>query len=699
MGPKDQILARMYVVLTLFSLVPLFVAGRVCWIYITEGETLRKEGEQQASSYVELPAKRGAILDRAGRMLAVNTARYDVAIDPTINGFTNVQPSFFERLSKLTGLSPGALRRKVRQSPSPKYVLLARGLDEAQKEEVESWEVPGVILEARFARRYTYGSTAAHLLGHVDTDGTGKAGLELHYDDDLRGVPGQRTVQRDRRGVIRAVVDGTVVEPLHGESLVLTIDLIQQTILEEELARGVAETGARWGTAIAMDPHTGAILALANVPTYNPNRSGFSTDAQRRNHAITDQMEPGSVFKLVSSVAALERGITTLEDTVDTGAGWVVFHGRTMRDTHAYGEIPFAEVIVKSSNVGMAKTAAQMEKGDLYQYARNMGFGQPTWIDLPGEVGGTLKKPTRWSGTTLTSMSIGYEVDVTPLQLLTAYAALANGGLLMQPHLVAERRDLTGHTLWRADRDPARRDSVRRVLKKKTARALMPVFERVVTEGTAKQARVEGLRIAGKTGTARKAGPGGYQSGAYRATFVGLFPVDDPQVVMIVVMDEPRAGYYGGGVAAPVFQRVARRWIATFPKIAARIAPPRALPAMQEKPVPDVTRQPAAVAVRQLRTAGYCVERPEPLPGIVASQAPAAETLKPPGSYVQLALADAAGGAEETMPDLTGLSTREAMVWLQAYGVKVRLEGSGQVVSQSPKAGAALPGEAVLRCR
>ena len=685
----------MYVVLTLLSLVPLCVAGQVVWIYLIDGAELRAQGQRQAQSQTELPAKRGTILDRAGRALVVNAPRYDLALDPTVAGFSDVQASFFGKLSRLTGHSARGFRRKMQQRTSKKFVRLTT-LTEDQKRAVVSWGVPGVILQQKFARRYNYKKTAAHLLGHVDVDGVGKAGLELHYDAFLRGVPGRRALLRDRRGHRRIDVEGTVVEPRDGRTLVLTIDLIRQTILEEELARGIAEAGAQRGAAIAVDPKTGAVLALANAPTYDPNRPQAYATAARRNHAITDRMEPGSTFKLVGAAAALERGVVSMDEPVDTGQGWITIHGRTMRDTHANGVIPFGDVIVLSSNVGMAKTAQKLRQGDLYQYARNLGFGQQTWIDLPGEVGGLLKKTSRWSGTTLTSMSIGYEVDVTALQMVMAYAALANGGLLVQPYVVAERRDLTGRTLWRADEDPARRDSVRRVFDAETARMLRPAFEDVVNRGTAKKAQVEGLAIAGKTGTARKAAGGSYGTD-YRATFVGFFPADDPQVAMVVVLDEPKASIYGGLVAAPVFQRVATRWIGTFPAVAERLAPVDALPGIQEKPVPDVTNRPATAAAHRLRAAGYRVAPFEPSTRLVAGQAPAAGTLAKPGALVRLTFAGEAAPSVETMPDLNGLGAREAMLWLQAHGVKARIEGRGRVVSQSPEAGGALPKAVVLR--
>ncbi|GIV60100.1 MAG: penicillin-binding protein 3 [Rhodothermaceae bacterium] len=684
----------MYVVLTLLSLLPLLVAGQVLRIYLAEGEALRALGKRQADSFVTIPAMRGAILDRAGRTLAVNTARYDLALDPTVPGFDRAADLFFEQLSRLTGRPEAALRRQVRRRTSPQYVLLARGLSETQKEEVETWEVPGLILHPRFGRRYTYGETAAHVLGYVDPDLRGLAGLELQYDDQLRGTPGRRAVRRDRRGVLKAVPDGVLVEPQHGQTLVLTIDLVRQTILEEELARAVAEHGARWGTAIAMDPHTGAILAMANVPSFNPNRRAAAPAEAERNRAITDRMEPGSTFKLVTAVAAVEQGVVALEDSIETGDGWMVIHGRTLKDTHAFGTLTFAGVIAHSSNVGMAKVAMRLDPGVFYQYARNLGFGQNTWIDLPGEVPGLLKKPAAWSGTTLTSMSRGYEVDATPLQVLAAYSALANGGLLVRPYVVAERRDVTGRTVW-----VARQDSVRRAFRQATARKLLPAFEAVVEYGTGEKARLAGLRVAGKTGTALKARDGGYERGAYRASFVGFFPAEDPAVAMIVVLDEPKTSIYGGSVAAPVFQRIARRWLGTFPKLAALAQPaPSADPEERpERPVPDVTGRPAAVAAGLLQAHGYRVDRPETAGATVARQRPAPGEPAPLHARVRLDLA--APDTALVMPDLTGLSARAATFWLTARGVEVRLEGNGLVAGQVPCPGAPLPKRAVLHCR
>ena len=699
MNARTSILTRLYVVLTVLSVLPLLIAAQMVRIYVGEGPALREQGERQASSFVTIPAVRGAILDRAGRTLAVNTARYEVALDPTAPGFAARAEAFYADFGRLTGEGAAAVRRRVANRTSRQYVLLHRSLGEARKETLEEWDVPGVILTPRFARRYTYDRIGGHVIGHVDTDLRGTAGIELQYDEFLRGQEGRQAVHRDRRGFIRALVGGSVVEPEHGQQLVLTLDLVLQSIVQEELVRGVEEAGATWGTAIAMDPKTGAVLAMANVPDYDPNRASAFPEAARRNHAVTDHLEPGSTFKLVTAVAALESGVTTPEDTIDTGDGWAVFGGRTMRDSHAYGRISFADALVKSSNVAFARVGQRLDAGVLYQTARNLGFGQPTWVDLPGEVGGTLRRPDTWSGTTKTSLSIGYAVNVTPLQMLTAYCALANGGLLVQPYVLAERRSVGGRTLWRVEQD-----SIRRAFRPETAETLRPIFERVVAKGgTAPRAAVDGLRIAGKTGTARTAVGGSY-AGIYRATFVGMFPADAPEVAILVLMHHPRNGHYGGTVAAPVFARIAERWAGVMPALGGRIAAADTLPERTLAEVPDVAGLPQEIAADQLRTLGFSVSTDGDDWRRVAVQRPDAGTPMSLRRTVRLA-ADfddppAEGQPTEArMPDLRGLSARQAVAWLAALGVTAQVRGSGVVTAQSPMPGNDLPASALLTSR
>ncbi|PSQ80773.1 MAG: penicillin-binding protein [Bacteroidetes bacterium QS_8_68_15] len=652
---------RMYAVLALLAALPLLAGARLAWIQIgDDGEALRVRAEEQRKARHDVPALRGRILDRQGRALAVNTARYDLAVDPTVDGFGARDEALYTKLSDLTVRSAAHYRRAVAERSSPQYVRLARGLPPAQKEQVAALDVPGLILTPRYGRRYTYGRAAAHLLGYTGADGQGLAGLELRYDEYLHGENGYRVKRRDRTGNTRALVGAPSEQPEHGQSLQLTIDLTQQTILEDELRRGLRETGSQWGAAVALDPETGAVRAMASVPTYDPNRPGASPQAARRNRAITDQVEPGSTFKLLTAIAALEEGITGLNDSVATGEGYARIAGAPLHDTHAHGTIPFNEVIVKSSNIGAAKTAAKLKEETFYRYARDLGFGQPTWIDLPGEVEGRLRKPGRWSRTSQTRMAIGYEVAATPLQLAVAYAALANGGRVVQPHVVKRRLSWSGHTRWSTAQDSLRRDSLRRVFSEETARTLRPVFERVASEeGTAERAAVSGLQVAGKTGTARKVVGGRYRAGKYRALFAGFFPADDPEVALAVIYDEPETSIYGGVVVAPVFRRIARRWATTVPELAARLQ-----------------RDDGANDDAQTED-----EKAQPLPAAPAPQ-------------------DALPAETRRLPDLTGRSTRRARHWLAARGVDVRLNGDGAVVrSQRPTAGTPLPEHATLTAR
>lgn len=692
-------------VLTLLGILPILVVSKMFGIAFIDGEMLREKGVKQASSVVTIPAVRGTIYDRSGRTLAVNITRFDLGVDPTVSGYDDNASKLYAALERFTGKSASSFRSKVANRSSKQYALLARNLSERQMESLRELGVPGLAPVPTFARRYNYRSTLAHVLGHVDTDLRGIAGIEQQYNAYLTGTVGKRVRKRDRRGVVTASVGSEDIRPRHGESVVLTIDLVRQAIVEEELARGLQEAGAKWATAISMNPRTGEILAMANVPTYDPNRPGSYSTPERRNRSVTDQIEPGSTIKLVSAVTALEENVVSLTDTIDTGNGYAVFGGRAMRDTHAHGKITFEEVIALSSNIGIAKTAQKIKPGDLYQHARDLGFGQRTYIDLPGEAEGVLKKPSEWSGTSLTSISIGYEIAATPLQILTAYSALANDGLLVQPYIVAERRDFDGSVVWEA-----KPDSIRRAFKGKTARKLIPAFEQVVESGTAKQAQIEGLRIAGKTGTANKVVNGVYRTDISRATFVGFFPADDPQVALIVVMDEPKISTYGGVVSAPVFQRIAQRWMSTMTEAPHFFDEREDEEAELHTAVPAVEGLPVAIAQNRLEAAGFYVKSSGASDSdVVQDQTPEAGAMAAPGERVVLVTAppdvdsEAPGklvsNEKVVMPDVTGLGVRQAVFWLASEGITANIEGKGTISKQYPAAGKPVSSSATLVAR
>ncbi|PIQ60508.1 MAG: penicillin-binding protein [Bacteroidetes bacterium CG12_big_fil_rev_8_21_14_0_65_60_17] len=670
MTPRDSISSRMYVVATLITLLPVVLAARAVHISLIDGPALRSRVETQSTSSISIAAMRGSIDDAAGRSLAVNVRTWTLAVDPTTKAARADMAAWSADIARAANLPVSSVRRKIGNRSSTQYAVIARGI-ELPKEQMDALRaMDGVRLEEGFDRKYHHGTATAHVLGHVDTDLRGISGLELLYDELLTGTPGRQEVRRDRMNRRSFDVGLARVEPRHGESIVLTIDLVMQEIMEQELARGVEAAGANWGVAVAMDPRSGAILGMANWPTYDPNNPGSHPMAAQRNHAINDLIEPGSTFKLIAAVAAVESGRMSLADTVDTGVGVEVRSGYELRDTHMLGRVTFREVIQESSNIGMAHIADRLDRGRFYAYARDFGFDQPTWVDLPGEESGRVKHPDRWSATTPSALSRGYEIQVTPLQMLAAYASLANRGVLVRPYVVQARYDAEGRLVWRAETE-----EVRRVFTRETAEALIPAFEAVVDSGTATQARLESVRVAGKTGTASKYINGGYSRTRYRATFAGFFPVEDPTVAMIVIMDEPRSSIYGGAVSAPVFRNIASRWLSAFPQLGS--APAVDAPGA-DAPTPDVRVPDRADPDRADLT--------DPRPVVASLSGQTA-----PVTEVSL--------EEGRMPDLRGLSARQAVALVMSAGGQVTLSGEGVVREQWPAPGAEMASRARLVLR
>ncbi|MDA1027751.1 MAG: penicillin-binding protein [Bacteroidetes bacterium] len=693
MEPKEQIFARMYVVITLVSLLPILVAFQVMKISVLDGPQLREQVAVQSTSYQTLPPTRGVILDSKGRAMAINIEKYDIAVDPTANQFETDSEMFFEQFSEMSGQTVVALKGKVERSRSRMFTQLVRNATFSDRDIRLLEEYPFVIINRETRRKYTYGPTAAHVVGFMGTD-NGLTGLEKEFDKELAGLSGQRTTKRDRKGVLRPIPGGLIQDPVHGISLVLTIDLNQQAILEEELERGVMESGANWGTAIAIDVKTGAVRAMANYPTFDLNSGVFATETQLRNHAISDMIEPGSTMKVLPAVAAIESGVVGMDTMIDTGvSGTIRLHGFDLSDTVPHGRISFSEVIKVSSNIGTAIVSEMTDKGEFYKHAVNLGFNQPTYIELPGEALSTrVLTIDKWSRSTHSGMSRGYGIEGTPLQIALAYAALANGGILKRPYIVQEKRDAQGNTIW-----TARPDSIRRAFKKETAATIMPAFESVVgVGGTAGQAAVPGLRVAGKTGTAKTARGGNYANRDYRATFVGFYPVEDPQIVLLVLMDAPRTSIYGGVVAAPVFKRTTERWLANMPEMTPFIHQDSLLTRLVPAGIPfqDVmssglpSRQVGALGLRTQKSASfvdYVTKQNVVLPGAKAEPGISVQT----DSYKGILIPKA-------MPDLIGLSLRDAIAKLTKLGVKVEVTGHGMVESQWPEPGGELLQTATL---
>lgn len=682
---SEHITTRIIVLTAVLILLPLGIVVQLVRVQVGSGEDLRILWREQAEDFITIPALRGDILDANGKILATSSVAYTVAVDPLVPGMTRERlQAVTNALARTAGKDADQYMRRIQEAPpGSRYIVLEKGLGVDAYEALTALNIRGVILEEQYRRRFNYGSLAAHVLGYVNLNVDGMMGLEASYNNVLKGEDGSQQVRRDRTGRIKAYVGAPKKRPVNGNSLVTTIDVNIQAVVEEELANGVRAAEADYGTAIVMDPTTGAIKAMANYPTYDPNNPGQANE-NRRNFAIADMIEPGSTFKLVTAIAATEMGVIRDGERFYTPSdGQKLIYGQWMRDHDPLGTLTFEEVIAKSSNVAISEIAMRLKPDVFYQYVRNLGFGSPTEIDLPGEESGRLRKPYDWSKVTLPWMSVGYEIQVTPLQIAAAYAAFANGGKLVRPYVVErvtnERfNDVSRHRVT----------TIREICDPSTLQALLPVFEYAVSsEGTGRNAAVTGMSVAGKTGTAQKFADGSYQS-RYRSSFAGFYPSRSPRYVTVVVLDEPRTNIYGSEVAAPVFRNIANRILGLDEELQHRVkADEIGRPFVAV--VPKVTGLSREEATRLLAAQGLAYES-EGNGDLVARQVPAPGQSLSAGDIIKLTVTDAPRSGEAaafSMPDLTGMSMRRAYFMTQELGLRADLAGYGKVVEQTPKPG------------
>jgi len=688
MNQRTAIMSRMFILMGLLLLLPFGILMQIFRVNIIEGDGLRELWSTQAIDYISIPAKRGSIYDANGSLLATNSVAYKIAVDPLAPGTTRDDlDKVGEVLSGHMGKNASYYRNKIRNAPSnSRYIMLERSIPVQAYDDVRNLGIRGVILEEDYRRNYNFETLSAHVLGYVNHNLDGMTGLEATYNTILKGEDGLQQVRRDRSNRIFAYVGAPRQHPRQGLSLHTTIDSYVQAIVEEELENGIRSTRAKQGTAIVMDPKTGAIKAMANYPTFNPNSPASSDSENRRNFAISDMFEPGSTFKLVTAIAAIEQNAVNFDEIFETPEnGRIQIHGQWMRDHDPLGDLTFQQAIAKSSNIVTSEMAMRLDPNSFFQYARNLGFGTPTNIDLHNEVGGRLQRPFEWSGVTLPWMSIGYEVQATPLQLLQAYAAFANNGKMMKPFVVSHTTDELGNT-----RQQTRPSMVRRVAKEETINKLMPIFEEVVSDsGTAGWASVEGLRIAGKTGTAQKYIGGRYTTN-YRASFAGFFPVEDPKYVILVLLDEPRTSYYGGFTAGSVFKEIATRIAGLDNSIRRSVTRSDQVIAENKSVMPQLIGH-------QINTAKSILEgnnlrfKTTGSGTFVIDQIPAASEKLNRSSVVELILgdlkeADTPEGFVK-LPDLRNMSMRRAASIARGLGLEIEMIGSGTIYNQFPLAG------------
>jgi cell division protein FtsI (penicillin-binding protein 3) len=529
---------RHALVLTVFLGGFVVLAARAAYLQVFNSDFLQDQGNARHSRLVKDNSHRGMILDRNGSPLAVSTPVDSVwAHPPTLADERRSWP----RLAAAVGMSTRELSQLLSKHEGREFMYLKRHVAPEFAARVMALKVPGVALQREYRRYYPLGPVAAHVVGFANIDDQGQEGIELAYESWLGAVPGTKRVLRDLQGNAVEIAE-SVVLPKPGKDLVLSIDGRIQYLAYRELKLAVEEHNARAGSAIVLDARTGEVLAMVNEPDFNPNNRGDLHSQTFRNRAVTDLFEPGSTLKPFTVAVALESGRYSPDTVIDTTPGLIKVGDRTIRDVHNYGVLTVAGVIEKSSNVGASKIALSLNKKSIWEMLTSVGFGKPVGSKLPGEVGGLLHPSSSWVPVEQASVSFGYGISVTPLQLAHAYAVLANGGEVIPLSLTRRDDAVSGE----------------RVMSISTARRIQSMLELAVShQGTGAAAQVADYRVAGKTGTVRKLTATGYSEEKYVGWFSGFAPASDPRLVMVVAIDEPRhGGYFGGEVAAPVFSRV-----------------------------------------------------------------------------------------------------------------------------------------------
>jgi cell division protein FtsI (penicillin-binding protein 3) len=510
---------------------------------------LAAQARKQHSLFVELEPRRGTIYDSHLRPQAVNTSVDSLYASP--QEITDKdKEAVIKTISGILNLDQSFLRDRLYRQKS--FVWLARKISPEQSREIKSLKIKGLGFIRESRRCYPNSYLASHTIGFAGLDNVGLEGIELYYDKYLKGQPGWAMMLRDARQK-KIDISESMVSPKNGYDVVLTIDEVIQYIAERELDKAFNTFHAKGASIVVIDPHTGAILALANRPTYDLNEYKNSTKDLRRNRAICDLFEPGSVFKIVTLAAALQENKVSEEDRFFCENGSYNIASHVLHDHRPHGWLTFREVIEQSSNIGTSKAAQILGKDTLYKYIKLFGFGSKLEVDFPGEIAGIAREPRFWSKISIATIPMGQGIGVTALQLASAISVIANGGQLMKPYIVREIRDQYA--------EPIKQfipKMIRKAISLDTARRAKKILVGVVQEGTGRLARIDGITVAGKTGTGQKIEPNGtYSHSKFTASFIGFAPAEDPAIAIAVVVDEPHPYYFGGVVAAPVFKKVA----------------------------------------------------------------------------------------------------------------------------------------------
>ncbi len=678
---------RITVFMVVFALVLIVILYKLFTIQVVDSAKYQLAAKKQYESKISLKPSRGIIFDRKMNALVSNVNMYSFAADPNMvdnkdsaalmfAGIFGKEKSFY--LDKLT-------------SKNTSFVWLERRIDPKYEASVKDINLSGVIKINESNRIFNYETLASQLVGYTSIDNIGLSGVELELNDMLSGKDGYVVMQKDGLGRKRPAVEYPREEPVDGNNIILTLDMNIQKIAEEELSAGVMVNNSMGGKVVVMNVKTGEILGMSSV-----NLDGSSRD---KIAVITDLYEPGSTFKIVTGAAALEEALMDKSAVINTYGGEYM----NIKDSHKFSSLSFQQVIEQSSNIGIIQVANKLGRERFYKYARDFGYGITTGIDLPGEMKGKLKRPVEFSPVSLNYMSIGYEVLVTALQMTNAYACVANGGMMMKPFIIKKVLAPDGTTI--KEFQPTQ---IRNVVSKTTAKTLTELLVGVVDRGTGKDAHIDNIKIAGKTGTSQKMVDGEYSKSKYTSSFIGYFPAENPQIVVAVIMDAPTAGeYYGGKVAAPIFKKIAERIIdltglheysspdynATNVILANNIQQTENIPQAENL---NLLNFDISDAIKILKENGIAYEvEGARKDAVVVEQ----KFITDDKGAKKLKLVTAGTSAEVKtqkesgvkMPDLKGMSLRKCIKLMSSMGIDYKVNGFGKVATQSPEAGAVIP--------
>ncbi len=668
---------RFYFLIAVFFAFWLILEANLFRFQVVESDRLSSYAKKQYESEYPLEAQRGTIFDRSGNKLATNIIYYDIAADPqTVKNKNYIAKT----LAKLFPKSESFYLRKMNRSS--RFSYLERKARPTLVKNLLEFKDPGLIRRENFGRHYPYGVYAGQLLGFTDPDDHGLSGIELQFEEQLTGKDGKAILQSDATRNKSLSPDYPLVEPIAGANIHLTLDKDIQTIVEKALKNGVDKMKGKSGIAIVLDPNTGAVLAMANYPSVNPNNHKKYKEWVKKNRAVTDVFEPGSTMKMFTAGTLLQERLHKADDIVFCENGRFKLYNHFIKDTKKHGWLSFQKVIEKSSNIGIVKLVEPLPSNTFFRYLKNFGFGSKTGIDLLGESGGTLTNPDKWSGLSKSEIAIGQEIGVTALQITSAFSALVNGGYLYKPFLVSGLENpINGD--WLSFRGPKK---VRQILSPEVSVILKGFMKNVVENGTGKNAKVKNVIVGGKTGTAQKFDRklNRYKRGKYVASFIGFAPYENPKYICAVFVDEPQKQFYGGQVAAPIFSRIISQ-IAHFnytpPAKYNNDSRPSFLYAEKVNSIPLMEGFSSEEVIDYLEEKDFDIE--------LTGTGNFIKNIERKGNVVHLGLADKKITSDK-MPSLKGLTLRQALSKIDFSKLTIKLEGRGKIYKQSLKPGAVL---------